>query len=86
MRLYDEIFSRPDGVFPSARCLVAVGGEGYFQGVKSLGDFSPERVEIYFGGKAIAVEGEALCVKKYCDGDLALGGKIKALSLIEGAR
>ena len=86
MRLYDEIFSRSDGVFPSARCLLAIDGEGYFQGVKSLGDFSPDRVEIYFGNKAIAVEGETLCVKKYCDGDLVLGGKIKAFSLLNGGR
>ena len=86
MRLYDEIFSRSDGVFPSARCLLAVGGEGYFQGVKSLGDFSPDRVEIYFGNKAIAVVGEALCVKKYCDGDLVLGGKIKGFSLLDGGK
>lgn len=86
MRLYDEIFAQADGLFPSARCLVVPNGEGYFQGVKSLGDFSPERVEVYFSKKAIAIEGEELWVKKYCDGDLVLGGKIKAFSLLEGGR
>ena len=86
MRLYDEIFKKEDGVAPTARCLTVPNGNGYFQGVKSIGDFSPERVEIYFHGSAVLVEGTGLCVLKYCDGDLELGGKISSLSLLKGGR
>ncbi|MBQ8658800.1 MAG: YabP/YqfC family sporulation protein [Clostridia bacterium] len=87
MRLYDEIFKRTDGeLFPAARCLIVPNGGGYFEGVKAMGDFSPERVELYFRGEVVRVDGESLSVKKYCDGDLELGGKITALTVLNGER
>lgn len=78
MRLYDEIFKNTDGVSLS-RCTIVPGGGGYFEGVKAVGDFSPERIVICFPKTTVAAEGEELSIKKYCDGDLQLSGRILSL-------
>ena len=78
MRLYDEIFKNTDG-FSFARCTVIPGGGGYFEGVKAVGDFSPERVVICFPRCTVATEGKGLAIKKYYDGDLQLSGQIFSL-------
>ena len=84
MRLYDENFKDSNGeILPLARCLVIPNGNGYFEGVKAMGDFSPERVDLYFKTCAVCVEGQGLSVKKYLDGDLFLSGKITALNLLQ---
>ncbi len=82
MRLYDEIFKNPeDGALTS--CTVVPNGGGYFQGVKGVGDFSPERIVLYFPRACVEVEGRSLSIKKYYDGDLQLLGKIHLLRLVE---
>ncbi len=75
MRLFDEIFKN-DTLASLARCVVIVGGGGYFEGVKTVGDFTPERIVLYFPKETLVVEGENLSIGKYCDGDLRLLGKI----------
>ncbi len=79
MRLYDEIFK--DNELTAGRCIVLPGGGGYFEGVKSVGDFSPEKIELCFARKKVEVEGVDLAIVKYCDGDLQLSGKICSLRL-----
>lgn len=78
MRLYDEIFKNTDGVAFS-RCTIVPGGGGYFEGVKAVGDFSPERIVICFPKETVAAEGKNLSIKKYYDGDLQLSGNIFSL-------
>jgi hypothetical protein len=78
MRLYDEIFKDADG-FSFSRCTVVPGGGGYFEGVKAVGDFSPEKVIVCFPRGNVEVEGKGLSIKKYYDGDLQLSGQIYAL-------
>ena len=82
MRLYDEIFKNTEG-FPFARCTIVPGGGGYFEGVKAVGDFSPERIVICFPKETVAAEGKNLSIKKYYDGDLQLSGSIFSLR-VEG--
>ena len=81
MRLYEEIFKNPEGMALS-RFTVAVGGGGYFEGVKSVGDFSSEKIVLYFSRECLEIEGNGLFIRKYCDGDLELAGKITALKLV----
>ena len=78
MRLYEELWKDTDGISFS-RCLLSPAGGGYFEGVKSIGDFSSERVQICFPKETVVVEGERLFIKKYCDGDLQIDGKIYLL-------
>ncbi len=84
MRLYEEISKLIDGeAFSLSRCLVIPLGGGYFQGVKAVGDFSQERIELYFSSARILVEGKSLVIKKYCEGDLILSGKITLLKALD---
>ncbi len=75
MRLYEEFFKQPEGMALS-RCTLAIGGGGYFEGVKAVGDFTPQRLVLYYPHDSIEIEGEGLFIKKYCDGDLELAGKV----------
>ncbi len=81
MRLYDEIFKDPnDGACP--RCIVVPGGGGYFEGVRSVGDFSPEKIVVYFPRQAVEIEGTELTIKKYYDGDLQIGGRVTSVRVV----
>ncbi len=82
MRLYDEIFKNADGG-ALARCVVVPCGGGYFEGVKAVGEFSPERIVLYFPKESVEIEGTALTIKKYYDGDLQLIGKIRSLRVLD---
>ena len=81
MRLYEEIFKDADGA-AFQRCIIVPGGGGYFQGVKSVGDFSSERAVICFPKEQVEINGKNLSVKKYCDGDLQLTGRIFQLNVL----
>ena len=85
MRLYDELFKNAEGM-ALERYVVVVGGGGYFEGVKSLGDFSPERVCIFYPRACVEVTGTRLRIAKYCDGDLRLDGEITSVSLLKGGK
>ena len=77
MKLLDEIFKN-DTLASFARCTLIVGGGGYFEGVKTVGDFTPERIVLYFSKETIVIEGENFSIGKYCDGDLRLLGTIRS--------
>ena len=81
MRLYDEIFKNVDGV-ALARCILIPCGGGYFEGVKSVVDFSESKLVLSFPRQMVEIEGRALCIKKYCDGDLQLSGEILSLRVV----
>lgn len=81
MRLYDEIFKDADGG-AFQRCIIVPNGGGYFEGVKAVGDFSPERVVVCFPKEQVELEGKNLSIKKYSDGDLQLSGKIFAMKVL----
>ena len=81
MRLFDEIFKN-DTLASLSRCMLIVGGGGYFEGVKTVGDFTPERIVLYFPNEMVEIEGENLSIGKYCDGDLALDGEIYAVQVL----
>ena len=81
MRLYDEIFKNADGA-AFTRCVIVPCGGGYFEGVKSVADFSEERLVLVFPSQTVEIEGKALRIKKYCDGDLHLLGSVTALRVL----
>ena len=85
MRLYDEIFKDTDGAALS-RCSLIPAGGGYFEGVKAVDDFSSEQIVVCFPRASVRVEGQGLSIKKYCDGDLQIAGKIFSLTVEDGAR
>ena len=78
MRLYEEI----NGAFAEARCAFFPNGGGYFQGVKGLMSFSAEEIVLLLKKAKVCVKGNALSIKKYCDGDLEITGKIYGVGVV----
>ena len=91
MRLFDEIvksFKKSQGenageLTASARYTVLHGYGGYFQGVKGVFELSETRIVLTLKKGYYAVEGVALEVEKYCDGDLLIGGEIACVRFLE---
>lgn len=79
MRLNGELFQGVDS-FADARYTVVVAGGGYFQGVKAVGDFTPQTIVLYFPRGSVEVQGDKLSIKKYIDGDLEIGGRILSVT------
>ena len=85
MRLYEEIFKNADGGALS-KCVIVPCGGGYFEGVKSVTDFTDDKVTLRFPHNTVEVQGDNLCIKKYCDGDLQISGRITALRVVLPSR
>ncbi len=81
MRLYDEIFKNTEGA-SLCRCAFVPEGGGYFEGVKAVGEFSPEKIVLCFPKRDIEVTGRELIIGKYYDGDLRLLGKITQIRVL----
>jgi len=89
MRLYNEILKKIGGensedIFAGARYTILPGRGGYFQGVKTVNEFSDTRVIVCFRRAVVEVQGSGFVIEKYCDGDLELSGKIVSVTLAEG--
>jgi hypothetical protein len=84
MQLYDELFKSVDGV-AAARCNIVPRGCGYFEGVKAVGDFSNERIVLYFPRESVEIVGENLAIGKYYEGDLYLTGRIFSVAVLDKA-
>lgn len=60
---------------------VVRGFGGYFRCVKTVAEFSSERVVLIVGRGSITVAGEGLEVAKYFEGDALIKGDIKEISI-----
>ncbi|MBQ8885510.1 MAG: YabP/YqfC family sporulation protein [Clostridia bacterium] len=93
MRLYGEILKkiRSEGsaggeaaeLFAGARCVLVFESGGYFEGVKTVREYTPTRVVLDLKKYALELEGECFTIEKYCDGDLELKGEICSLRRVE---
>ncbi len=52
---------------------------GYFENVKSIKKYSKEEIILLIKKQMVKISGEELTIKKYCEGDLAICGKIKSI-------
>ena len=78
MRLLSEIkknFSAEGSAF-RVQYTVVDGGGGYFQNVKKLKEFSPQRIVLGGGKGSLTIEGQNLSLGKYFQGDLVVHGTI----------
>ena len=80
MRLIGEIFKNADGAALN-RYTVVVGGGGYFEGVKAVGEFTSEKIVLCFPRNSLEIDGIDLSIGRYCDGDLRVDGKILSVKL-----
>lgn len=82
MAFFDDIkesMGIPDGFSPQFRAVIIGDFSGYFEGVRSIGAFSPNQIVLHLRGATIKVSGEKLVIKKYCAGDVAVCGKITSI-------
>ncbi len=82
MGFIDEIkrtFGEALPAAPSYRAVVFGDECVYFENVCSIESYSPERISLRLKKGGISVAGERLFIKKYCDGDVAVCGKIRCL-------
>lgn len=78
MRLFSEIVKALSAeVGTGVQYTVLDGQGGYFQNVKRISEFSPERIVLRGKKGAVKVEGKNLFLKKYYAGDVAVGGEIE---------
>ncbi len=85
MRLGEEIFKLLGGEGETSRIGYTVidGKGGYFQNVRRLLEFSPTRLVLKGKEGAVAVEGEALFLTKYTDGDASVSGRIRSVTRMD---
>lgn len=78
MKLYKEVMEKAglDGLVLSGRGHFEIGGGAYFEDVKSLSEYSKEKIVVSFQKGQVILTGEAFEIGQYGDGDLEVKGKI----------
>lgn len=82
MGFIDEIkktFGEAMPVGTSYRAVIFGDDCVYLENVRSIESYSPERISLRLKQGGISIAGERLFIKKYCDGDVAVCGKIRCL-------
>ncbi|MBO7345002.1 MAG: YabP/YqfC family sporulation protein [Clostridia bacterium] len=69
-------------VNPCYRAVIFGDSAVYLENVKAIVYYTTEEIALTVKGGGIILRGENLYVKKYCAGDLAVCGKIKALERV----
>ncbi len=54
---------------------------GYFKSVKSVKEYTPEKITLILNKTAVIVEGENLEIGKYFEQDIFIKGNIKAVNV-----
>ena len=75
---FSEIFPTP----PLYRAVILGDRAGYFENVVGIKNFSSDEIVVFLKKSELKITGENLYIKKYCDGDLVVEGKIQAVSLL----
>ena len=65
---------------PEFRAVIFGERAVYLEGIKSIKEYSEEKIELSVKRGTVTVSGEKLYVKRYCMGDMAICGKIKSLT------
>ena len=92
MRLFEELFKNGGikGELSLLPKIVILPSEGaYFEGVKSVGDFTSEKLVLYFSCKhcaSVQLEGENFTIAKLCEGDLLLTVDIASVRFPQNER
>ena len=74
--IYTSVFLEPFPKEPPFRILLLGDRAGYFEKVKSVISFSESQIELAVKNAVVTVSGENLTIKKFCEGDVVICGKI----------
>ncbi len=80
MNLLEQILSEL-GADTLKSFTVVPGFGGYFRSVKTVAEFSPQRVVLLLRRGAVTLEGEGLEVAKYFEGDALIRGEVKEIKI-----
>lgn len=82
MSLIDNIkenFECEKAIDCSFRAILFGDSGGYFECVKCIEHYSDEQISFRVKNQTVSVKGKGLFIKKYCDGDLMIAGKISVV-------
>ena len=74
---FNEIFPTP----PLYRAVILGDRAGYFENIVGIKSFSPDEIVAFLKKGELKITGNDLYVKKFCEGDLVILGKILMVSL-----
>lgn len=74
--IYSSVFSEPFPKEPPYRVLLLGDRAGYFESVKSVISYSQTKIELAVKNSLLTIDGENLFIKKFCEGDVVICGKI----------
>lgn len=80
MKLLEQILGELGGDTLKAFTVVPDFG-GYFRAVKSVAEFSEEKIVLLAGRRVITVEGEKLEIGKYFEQDIFIKGGIQSVKI-----
>ena len=86
MNFFDNIMEefgvlRPN-VSPNFRALLIGDSLAYFENIRSIKSFTPNKISLLLKNGEVVVEGEGMFFKKYDLGDLVICGKITSLKRV----
>ncbi len=65
---------------PLFKAVLYGDGAIYLQNVGAVKSYSPDKIELRLKNGGLTLTGTGLTIRKYCEGDLVVCGKIKTLS------
>ena len=78
-----EILGVKDLVYkPTFKATLVGSGAGYFECVLGIKSYSEQEIVLLINGGEVLIKGEELFVKKFCEGDVAVCGKIRVVERI----
>ena len=84
MQFIEEIMGLFGGesVKPSFKAVILGSYGGYFEGVTAICRYTAEEISLSFKKGGVVINGENLYIKKYCEGDVAICGKINKIERV----
>lgn len=76
MKLLQQILAEA-GADTARAYTVVPGFGGYFKSVKTVAEYTPERVVLLIGKNRLCVTGSDLVISKFFEGDLLVAGNIR---------
>lgn len=80
MKLLEQLIEELGGDTSKSFTVVPAFG-GYFRSVRSVAEFSPEKVVLLLKRFAVIIRGENLQVGKYFEGDVLIKGTIRGVEI-----
>lgn len=81
MSFFDEIIKTVNlsGFVPSFKATILGNNALYLENVRKIIGFSSSSIVLALNKQVIELQGQDLCVKKYCSGDMLICGKISGI-------